>query len=207
MQHTTSDVAESVDPRVQRTVEAIQKAFVTLMNSRRFEAITVGDIARVAQINRATFYRHFPDKYGLALSVIQGAIQTLSVDLDAAQSAEDIHLDQRDLAWRRLFSHIDHHRSLYRPLLGRHRDPWIANRMQENAAGLVRERLRHAGPAGGPVHLPDDVATLFAVELLLAVVGLWVEGDLQGTPEEVARWFVRFVSLGYFQSLGYRVQR
>jgi AcrR family transcriptional regulator len=53
------------DPRVKRTRELIQRAFMELVQERGFEALRVQDIAERATINRATFYAHFVDKYSL----------------------------------------------------------------------------------------------------------------------------------------------
>jgi AcrR family transcriptional regulator len=55
------------DPRVRRTHELLQEALIELAAERGFDAITVGDIARRAGVNRATFYRHYQDKYDLAV--------------------------------------------------------------------------------------------------------------------------------------------
>jgi AcrR family transcriptional regulator len=53
------------DPRVKRTRKAIQQAFLELIADKDFESITVQDITLRAELNRATFYTHFPDKYEL----------------------------------------------------------------------------------------------------------------------------------------------
>jgi hypothetical protein len=43
------------DPRVKRTRQLLQRAFVDLIHEKSFEAITVQDIAERATLNRATF--------------------------------------------------------------------------------------------------------------------------------------------------------
>jgi AcrR family transcriptional regulator len=61
----TNATPERIDPRVKRTRNLILRAFNELLAERGFEAITVQDIAERAEINRATFYAHFADKYAL----------------------------------------------------------------------------------------------------------------------------------------------
>ena len=56
---------EKLDPRVKRTRALILNAFQDLLAEKNFEAITVQDVTTRAQINRATFYAHFQDKYAL----------------------------------------------------------------------------------------------------------------------------------------------
>ena len=56
---------EKLDPRVKRTRSLILQSFENLLAEKGFETISVQDVTGKAQINRATFYAHFPDKYAL----------------------------------------------------------------------------------------------------------------------------------------------
>jgi AcrR family transcriptional regulator len=56
---------EKLDPRVKRTRNLILQAFGDLLTEKGFEAISVQDVTDKAEINRATFYAHFQDKYAL----------------------------------------------------------------------------------------------------------------------------------------------
>jgi AcrR family transcriptional regulator len=69
---------EKLDPRVKRTRELLEKAFLEVAGEKGFQAVTVQDITERAGVNRATFYAHFPDKYALLdHSVRQGFRQEL----------------------------------------------------------------------------------------------------------------------------------
>jgi AcrR family transcriptional regulator len=56
---------EKLDPRVKRTRGLILRSFESLLAEKGFETISVQDVTDKAEINRATFYAHFPDKYAL----------------------------------------------------------------------------------------------------------------------------------------------
>ena len=56
---------EKLDPRVRRTRSLILQSFEILLAEKGFETISVQDVTDKAQVNRATFYAHFPDKYAL----------------------------------------------------------------------------------------------------------------------------------------------
>ena len=53
------------DPRVIRTRHLLLDAFVALVRKKDFTSISVKDITEYAQVNRATFYAHFQDKYDI----------------------------------------------------------------------------------------------------------------------------------------------
>lgn len=58
------------DPRVQRTRNLLQEAFIAIVSKKDFKSITVKDITEYAKVNRATFYAHFEDKYALQESIL-----------------------------------------------------------------------------------------------------------------------------------------
>ncbi len=66
---------EKLDPRVKRTRNLIFRAFSELLAEKGFQAVTVRDIAERAEINRATFYAHFTDKYDLFQYTIRRAFR------------------------------------------------------------------------------------------------------------------------------------
>ena len=59
------------DPRVKRTRKLLTQAFFELVNEKGFQSITVQDIADRAEVNRATFYAHFEDKFDMLDSFIR----------------------------------------------------------------------------------------------------------------------------------------
>lgn len=56
---------EKLDLRVRRTRKSLHKAFLELIQEKSFTSMTVQDIAERAEINRATFYAHYADKFEL----------------------------------------------------------------------------------------------------------------------------------------------
>ena len=67
---------EKLDPRVKRTRGLILQSFESLLAEKGFETISVQDVTDKAQVNRATFYAHFPDKYALLDYSIQKAFMS-----------------------------------------------------------------------------------------------------------------------------------
>ncbi|MFF2479893.1 TetR/AcrR family transcriptional regulator [Paenibacillus sp. NPDC058071] len=61
------------DPRVIRTRQLILDAFMYMLNKKDFNSITISDVTKEATINRATFYSHFPDKFGLLHALLSDA--------------------------------------------------------------------------------------------------------------------------------------
>ncbi len=51
--------------KITKTQKKFRESLLKLMETKKFEAITVNDITELADVNRSTFYRHYLDKYEL----------------------------------------------------------------------------------------------------------------------------------------------
>ncbi|QHS52460.1 TetR/AcrR family transcriptional regulator [Edaphobacter sp. 12200R-103] len=65
------------DPRIRRTRQALQGALRSLMQQKSFEEISVQDITDLADVNRATFYDHYNDKFALLDAMVAGGFHKL----------------------------------------------------------------------------------------------------------------------------------
>lgn len=54
---------EKMDLRIKKTYLSLHKAFMELLEEKRFEELTVNELCERAMIRRTTFYKHFADKY------------------------------------------------------------------------------------------------------------------------------------------------
>lgn len=71
------------------TRRAIKEAFLTLLNQRPFNDITVKDIVEKCGINRNSFYYHFEDLPALAEEVIGEQVQNLVQKHPTVSSVEE----------------------------------------------------------------------------------------------------------------------
>ncbi|WP_041597659.1 TetR/AcrR family transcriptional regulator [Granulicella tundricola] len=55
----------TLDPRVRRTRLMLHDGLWSLLEKKEFDKISVQDIAEAAELNRATFYDHYSDKFAL----------------------------------------------------------------------------------------------------------------------------------------------
>ena len=61
-------MSDREDLRVRRTKKALYDAFIELLNSKPFDEITVNELCDTAKIRRATFYKHYTDKFDFLTS-------------------------------------------------------------------------------------------------------------------------------------------
>jgi AcrR family transcriptional regulator len=88
-----------MDRRVRKTQKAIIDAFLSLLDKKGFEQITINDIAEKADVNRSTIYFHYADKYALFEKCIEQYLGNIFVGC-SSDSPEDLLLHT--------FSYIEH---------------------------------------------------------------------------------------------------
>lgn len=62
---------KSMDRRVRRTQQMLKQAFIAVVREKGFAETSVQEVAERANVNRGTFYAHYPDKYALLDDVVQ----------------------------------------------------------------------------------------------------------------------------------------
>jgi AcrR family transcriptional regulator len=201
---------EQTDPRVQRTEAILQEALIDLTAEIGFDAVTVGKIADRARVNRATFYRHYRDKYDLVEKIFQDAAHGLAKDLGPPGIPIFSTIDPQNPPerWVGFFEHFLAQERLYRALLGRNGSPWFAARLRDQLVDFVEERerlrdqnlgIRRNAPRSG---IPRKVAITLMANLLIGTITWWLESGRQYSPQQIAGWFLEAAIEGYVPMLG-----
>ena len=202
---------EQTDLRVWRTHHFLQEAMIELVTEKGFEAITVGDIAERAMINRATFYRHYQDKYDLVARIFEEAVNHLVEDMKPLHKSSDPGEKEENLLviWNQLFEHVAEHARLYRAMLGKNGSSWFAARIREHIIKLMLENERQWEQQARPrpqidPAIPEELPVMQLSHVLIGTIVWWLESEKNYTPRQMATWFLRFAFYGYLSARGYK---
>lgn len=153
------------DPRIVRTRQALQDAFLGLMERKPFEEITVRDIATEAGIHYTTLYRHHASKEELLDYIAAEQIRRLvDLTLPAVYSAD------RHAVHRALCDYVAENRLLWKVLL------------TGGAAATMRQELLRLCKAAALDRVPRE--TGIPVELIVLATSSVV-------VETLAWWLVQ----------------
>ena len=185
--------ATEADPRVRRTRKLLQDAFIALVIEKGFEAVTVQMLATRAMINRATFYRHYQDKYDLAEQVYG----VLTAEYRA--SITDLVVTDPLRGWELLFAHIALHADFYLALLSgvpHFREYICRNIEQELLAGFQQGGFT---PEAATVPLP--LALRYLATAQMGLIQWWLESGQSVSTAQMARYLWQLHAQGAMQSL------
>ncbi len=201
---------EQSDLRIRRTHKFLQEAMIELITEKGFDAITVGDIAERAMINRATFYRHYQDKYDLVANIFEETATHLVENMKPIHKDSDhIGMENPPEIWIQFFEHVAEFARLYRAMLGNNGSVWFAARMREHTIKIMLEQERQWKQQMEPKHridpvMPQELPAMQLSHILIGTIVWWLENDKSYTPRQMATWFHRFAFYGYLSALGYQ---
>jgi AcrR family transcriptional regulator len=201
---------EQTDLRVRRTQANLREALIDLIEEKGFDAVTVGDIAERAMVNRATFYRHYPDKYALVTGIFEEAITQMLREIPLPESLEAItsasgaserkaeQLDAALAVWSALFEHLARHARLYRAMLGKRGSSWFTAQVRDSFAQAIRQRARALSVLGvnmGAIDDPNTAPLEFVIMCLanwfVGMLSWWMENGMSYSPQQMAIWSTR----------------
>ena len=180
-----------------RTKQLIQKSFMEILQNKSFDSITVGDIAKAANINRGTFYLHFLDKFDLLDQIEQQLFEDLGNHIDELQSSYSWTLTfekgQEQLA-ATLFSSIKMHAPLLKIFLSDRGRAGFHLRFRAAFSEKVRVNLEKNKIFTDQLNVPMEYFLSFITSAFLGLIEQWVQNDLDKTPEEMTKLYIDIIS-------------
>jgi len=85
-QHSPTGAFYQMDPRQQRSRDALQQALISLMSERPLDDIHVREISDTADVALSTFYRHYANKQDLLRDLIENYFPQIIFELRPSES-------------------------------------------------------------------------------------------------------------------------
>jgi AcrR family transcriptional regulator len=170
-----------VQRRVARTKAAIEDAFVQLVLERGYERVAVEDISDRADLARATFYAHYPNKEAVLLAVSNRLTEDLMQRIAYQDGPWNV---VRRGAIQTAYKHAADNPGLYRACMSdaRTRQAYLSI-LSRYAEQNFRDRL---AALGRQPRVPVLVMARAFVGSALAILEAWLAGELDGDAEQLA---------------------
>jgi AcrR family transcriptional regulator len=134
-------------------------AFIDLVLSRGYEALTAADISRKANVGRSTFYLHYVSKAALLAESLQRPSNPMAACVDGKLTPQQLVP---------LLNHFREQRTVNRTFF---EDP-IRTLWVKCLAGLIEPRLAKSG--GIRSDLPKSLLALMIAEMQIALITHWL---------------------------------
>jgi AcrR family transcriptional regulator len=184
-----------IDRRIARTRAMLQKAHISLILEKGYEATTVEDICEAADVGRSTFYAHYTSKDDLRRSGLEHLRKEL-VDRQKEALAAPGDIRDRSLAFSlAMFEHAHDHIDLYRALVGGRGGTLALGTIRQILSDLVRNELA-ASADKKPMDVSRELVVQYVVGAFMAVMTWWLDGGAKLPPQRIDAMFRRLSTEG-----------
>jgi AcrR family transcriptional regulator len=184
-----------MDRRVVRTRRALQHAFLKLVAEKGYDAVSIQDICKAADVGRSTFYLHFTGKEHLKRS----GLEHLRRELEAhRQRQADANVSCEALEFSRpMFEHAKDHLHIYRALAGSSGGGVALSTIRDILTDQLRKDL-------SITQVTSTVEREFRLQFLLgafmSVLTWWLDAGAKGDPAEIDQAFKALALPGLSQA-------
>lgn len=161
-----------------RTQEAIKKALLELMSEKKFDNITIQDIADRANINRATVYLHYLDKFDLLDKMIEEHIVNMSTICET----------EADLDWFESTVHcieyLEENYLFFSTMLASEgasffRNQFVEHNIKEFKKDIDITKGKNKGHS-------EEIVAEFVANAYVGVVEWWIKNEMPYSSREMA---------------------
>lgn len=172
-----------------RSRRLIREAFLAILNETGSSKMTVTDIVRRADINRATFYAHYPDVQGV-LDEMENEIIDKMLDFLGQTRYGDFLLDPMPLL-RKVGGYIQENMDCYRVLIAADE----GRQFMEKLKNIFLAYMLHYPNAPESVRSSPAYAlrSSFFAGGVLSVYQQWLQGRLTCTLEDISAEICRII--------------
>ncbi|MDP4110352.1 MAG: TetR/AcrR family transcriptional regulator [Bacillota bacterium] len=193
-------MAKASDLRVIKTEKLIRDAFLTLVDEKGFEALTVSDIVERAVINRSTFYSHYTDKYDLMDKIIDRIIDEAVFEISRFAGPEPHSgisgIEIYTQVVKGVFDKIDSNRKLYKTALSLLNNYRLVKKIEQLTKNKIYDNFKNMGYSLDSLPIPSDLLLEMIVSMYFGVITWWIDEDYKYPSSYMTEQVINFIWLG-----------
>lgn len=165
------------DIRVIKTHQALTSSFFQLLSERKFEEITIHALCERAGIRRATFYKHFSDKYDFFGFIMRQ--QQARYDAASGSPANDFDLpDYCVRICKYAISFFEENQHLVAASLESKMLPRLFDIVSEQLTSDILQKIQSDIHKGRQCLVPPEILAPFLCGALIHALHAWVTSPL-----------------------------
>jgi AcrR family transcriptional regulator len=186
--------AVKLDPRVKRTRGLLQQALADLLSEKTFQNITVQEITERAEVNRATFYAHFQDKYALLNYNVREAFQE-RVDRQLPERPA-FNPENLRLLTLTVCEYVSEFLSRCAPSSPNGDRTFLVRQVQEQCYEVILGWVTRSWGEPAPYHLSPEIVAMVTSWAIFGSALQWVHQGRQLAPEQLADQVLHLLATG-----------
>lgn len=171
---------KKTDRRTLKTRKAIYDAFMQLVTEKELHRVTVQEISDIADINRATFYKHFLDVYDLYDKLEQDILIEWGMLVLKLQE-----LRTKDF-FDNLVGYVDKNRNVFKMVFSSKAPSELRDKFERILEGLLR-KIESEKTGAKLKDIKLSYQTCYRAQGCIAVLSRWVESGGDQTKDFIVK--------------------
>lgn len=182
------------DLRVQKTYKALATSLFQLLKQKPFEDITVKELCDLAVVRRATFYKHFGDKYEFAIFIIrqlQSEFYATNIISSDGIRSKAFYID----VLRKTILFIDQNEKLIFSILESNKNTLLIDTLSEEISYNLNTKLQEDLQNGAKLPTNTEILANFFTGAILQTVRWWIQQKDRISEEELTKQLITLLNM------------
>jgi AcrR family transcriptional regulator len=169
-----------LDRRVERTKRDLKNALLSLIGEKQsLSAITITDIAKLANYNRATFYAHYVDKDALLNEVMEEAISGFIDAFREPYKGKTKVLEFQKLTSKviKIFDYVEENSLLFSLLFNNKVFPGFQQKLSYVIEDIFKKDFEYVGLSSSEIN--KDLYYRTQANSIIGNLAFWIESDFK----------------------------
>lgn len=155
----------------------IMQSFVALLREKKFEKISIQEIADAAMINRATFYAHYADKQALYDNLIAHFLDDFQEILDKSDIIDGttLHLEKAEEILATFYTFVRENPELAKVIVDKSQDTTLLDQFIMILQTRYPEFFEAMTVFDGEHQLPKEFIVSYISSILVGTLRFWPE--------------------------------
>ncbi len=180
---------------VNKTKRAIFAALEQLLTQKSYYKITVGDIIRIANVGRSTFYNHFETKDIMFEEYLELIFDELKL-----VSSFDVE-NHTDIPVAELLDHIAGNKKIIKRLVSEDTAEIIYKKFKDYWNQSAVEFINKIIPPESKTTVPRDLLINYLTSSLIDMIKWWLSNDMPYSSNQMEEYWIALVKPTLFSQL------
>ena len=179
-----------MDRRQRKTRESIFNAFILLLSKKHYNNITVGEIIKIADIGRATFYSHFETKDFLLKELcVELFDHIFNSETQKINAHNILECEIKDDVFLHLFKHVKQNDNNICKLLSSQNNELFLDYFKNEVRVLMIKHISDFSDKK-PKNIPEDFWVSHLTSTFVETLRWWIKNGMKQTPEVITEYFL-----------------
>ena len=190
---------KKLDRRINRSRKVLKDAFISLLEQKCLEEISVTDIVHLADLNRSTFYAHFQDKEALMTCIMDelliGIVDSIHQVSDSQSSSKDQDFPT-STSMLHLLTYVSNHAYYLKVMLNTDRSPQFMMRLSHILYEFYYNELEEHPLGTEEQNVNRGFAANYIASVVVGFIFHWVVStNLKYSPDYLAGELTKILTL------------